>query len=61
MTQAEQKEQQSEEIVRLLEEHGDNMSEWEHDFLESIHEQLQQKQLSSRQVKILDEIGEKFI
>jgi hypothetical protein len=61
MTQAEQKEQQSEEIVRLLEEHGDNMSEWEYDFLQSIHEQLKQKTLSSKQVKILDDIGTKYI
>lgn len=61
MTQTEQKEQQEEEIVRLLEEHGENMSEWEYDFLQSIHQQLRQKQLSSKQVKILGNIGEKFI
>lgn len=63
MTQVELKEQQQEEIVTLLEEHGGNMNDWERNFLESLHKQLEasRRNLSSKQAKCLGDIGEKYI
>ena len=63
MTQVELKEQQQGEVETLLEEHGGNMSDWERNFLESIHKQLEasRRNLSSKQAKVLGDIGEKYI
>ena len=63
MTQVELKEQQQGEVETLLEKHGGNMSDWERNFLESIHKQLEasRRNLSSKQAKVLGDIGEKYI
>ena len=49
--------EQLQRFVEDIQEHGVNVSKWESDFVESLAEQLEQRRnLSDRQVEILDRI-----